>query len=114
MSFLSSLKLPLAAKWQESTIPFDWSLTERARLIHPTCVWWWGARAIDGTFGAWCYLCERHVTTWHRAFPITQGAITAILTHRDLHLMGRIQTPGSDTVGVSPTVEASTNGGNEP
>ena len=106
MNVLRSLELPQAAKWQESVIPFDWTLTQRARDAGLNVRWWWGGRTVDGKFGAYCYHCNRLIETWNRAWPITQRAITAVLSHRDLHLMGRAPTIGSDSPGTSPGVAA--------
>lgn len=89
-----NLNIPQAARWQRLTSGADYVLTDYARVGHPTVAWWWGGRLVDGTFGAWCYLCESHIATWARAWPITVAATAAVLGHRSAHLDGSIPTPG--------------------
>ena len=106
-------KPPLAARWQDHVVPYDYGLTEAARASHPTVVWWWGGRAVGGTFGGWCYLCDAFIITWHRAYPITQAARAAILVHRDLHRAGTQPIIGPHAAVKSAAASGSTNGGSE-
>lgn len=101
-----NLNIPQAARWQRLTDWADYILNDYARVGHPTVAWWWGGRIVDGTFGAWCYICERHIATWARTWPITVAATTAVLGHRSAHLDGTIPTPGVNPAGKSPAERA--------
>lgn len=90
-----------AEKAQRHVLAGDLELLQRARLTHPSVRWWWGARLVGFTFGAWCYLCERHVATWDRKYPMTDQAAEAVLEHRDQVHSLATSTPGSVT---SPTL----------
>ena len=72
-----------AERHQPELLAGDFTLTERARLAHPAVRWWWGARQVGFSYGAWCYLCEALITTWDRKYPMPGKAGEAVLEHRD-------------------------------
>lgn len=66
---------------------FDWedTLHDLARIGHPTCAHWWGARMRGPAFGALCYVCDQTIVTWARNYPITHKAKVAIEDHKIFH-----------------------------
>lgn len=101
-----SLAMPLAARLQGSADELDLDMTEYARLRHPAVRWWWGQRVVEGANGATCYLCDKQITTWARAWPVTSAAIEAVLAHRLGHVVARNFSFGYRAAGKSPTVGA--------
>ncbi len=86
----SSLSLPAAARLQRDVEPVDIRLFASARLMHPTIVWWWGARRDARGTGAYCYLCGEWVARWSGRNAMTEQARSAVLGHRDTHERGSI------------------------
>ena len=78
--------LPWPARAQTETNSRDLVLTAAATRRHPGVHWWWNQRKIGKTHGAYCYLCDRHVATWARKWPITDKAVEEVMRHRGLHL----------------------------
>jgi len=78
-----------AERHQPELLAGDFALTEQARLAHPAVRWWWGARQVGFTYGAWCYLCEALITTWDRKWGMPAKAGETVLEHRDRVHPGR-------------------------
>ena len=98
---MPGLSLPAAQRDQLDVLAGDFDLAQRAKLRHPAARWWWGARLIDGQHGAYCYLCELLIVTWHRHYPMTDQARRAILEHRD-----RLHAPAAPTPGpIAPPAQ---------
>lgn len=94
--FLASVNLSAAQRDQGEVNVLDLALVPTAQLRHPGVRWWWGARqALEG-FGAYCYLCDRIVTTWARNWPMTGAAKQAVLAHRDTAHVGGALNQGSE------------------
>ncbi len=71
----------------------DTQLAGVARLAHPRIHNWWGRRYLGGTNGAWCYLCDAHIATWSRRWPITAQARAKIAVHRRKHMLEHLDAP---------------------
>jgi len=108
-----SLRLPAAALMQRGIIDRDLDMVEFARLRHPAVRWWWGQRVIAKVNGAYCYLCDKHVATWARAWPITNIAVGFILGHRDAHIAATITSLGSPASVSLAGADATTTGGTD-
>lgn len=74
---------------------FDWEddLHTLARVGHPTCAWWWGARMAGPRYGARCYICDKTFTTWARNYPMTAKAKRAVEDHKISHRAATIPSP---------------------
>lgn len=77
------LGAPWAQRVQLEVTPADLVLAELARHLHPAVRWWWGERRDGEQNGAYCYLCDRFVATWHHRWPIPKRASQEIVDHRD-------------------------------
>jgi hypothetical protein len=108
---LEGVKLPSAARRQGSVDELDLDMTEYARLRHPAVRWWWGERVVAGVNGAYCYLCDRQVTTWARQWPMTARAIAALFLHRREHSPHRPFTLGYRASAMSADDGAPPDGG---
>lgn len=108
-----------AAALQGGTNELDQELTRRARLQRPRVRHWWGRRswreavpAADlvaghpydhadppsaARTGAWCYLCDRPITTWSSRWPVPEVAGARIAEHRNHHIQGRLDAPAPPT-----------------
>lgn len=84
-----------AAQDQAYSNGHDDELLLAAKRRHPKVRWWWGRRYRDRINGAWCYLCDCHVATWSRRWPITETARLQIAAHRTDHLQGRLDRPAT-------------------
>lgn len=108
-----ALAQPLAATLQGDVEVTDLGLLAGARLRHDRIRWWWGQRIIDGSNGAYCYLCDRLIVTWQRSRPITLQAIAAILEHRSWEHRRIPANLGNRTPAMSAGAEAPPVGGPE-
>ena len=79
-------RLPWPARAQTETTGTDLTLTEQAQKAHPGVRWWWNQRLVGHVHGAWCYLCECHISTWARRWPMPQRAVEEVMAHRRGHL----------------------------
>lgn len=113
------MRVPRAATLQGGSNPLDDALTHAARIGNPKRRWWWGLRSkvvpaselpdpgwlpsnpAEGdqvsTYGAWCYLCERYISTWSSRHPMPDRATMAIGEHRMAHLQGRLDTTPTES-----------------
>lgn len=111
------MNLPRAAELQGGSNDIDLSLVALARRRRPHVRWWWGRRnwqepgyTIDQVIaddthgqpagriprnGAWCYLCDKAITSWSSSWPITEQAKAAIAAHRSEHIQRRLDTPAA-------------------
>lgn len=83
-------QLPKAAREQIDIQAYEGGLTELARVQHPTIAWWHGYRKIGDLFGSYCYVCDRFVVTWSRAWPIPKVAQETIHEHKNEHRAGAL------------------------
>lgn len=88
-----------AERTQPGVLVGDFALRDRARLLHPSVRWWWGERRNGQQSGAYCYLCDAFIATWHPKYPMPVRAGDEILAHRDsVHGPGQLpqgsMTPG--------------------
>lgn len=100
-AFLGSVNISAAQREQGEVTTLDLALVGIARQRHPRAVWWWGERVIEGTNGAYCYLCDRLVASWHRAYPTPRAAVESILDHRRVIHGADPFTKGSQTGATS-------------
>ena len=77
---------PWPARVQGEVLATDLVFRERAQRRHPGVRWWWNQRTVEHVHGAWCYLCDQHVATWARRFPVTNAAVKEVVAHRAWHL----------------------------
>ena len=78
----AALSQPFAQRLQGETDPIDYTLTDSARLLHPTARWWWGVRSASGGKYAACYLCGIIIDALSSAgFPPARVQ-ASILEHR--------------------------------
>jgi len=68
----------------------DDQLTLRAQARRPGVRHWWGRRSLHGQHGAYCYLCDEHISTWSSRWPITVQAQVRIELHRQEHIRGEL------------------------
>lgn len=90
-------KQPKAAREQLTVEVWEGGLLDLARVHYPTVKWWHGYRQAKERFGSYCYLCERFIVTWSRAWPIPMVAKQAIDDHKFMHRAGRLPAPVSTT-----------------
>lgn len=108
------MRTPRALLVQGASNHYDETMTQLARTGRPQRRWWWGvrrwcidmSRGGDSTgdcsrfddsdarwrTGAWCYLCDRAITTWSGRWPMTVDAKLAVQRHRAEHIQGRLDT----------------------
>lgn len=84
---------PKAAREQLSVQAWESGLHDLARVHHPSVVWWHGYRQAEERFGSYCYVCEKFIVTWSRAWPIPMVAKEAINDHKLMHRAGRFPAP---------------------
>ena len=75
-----------AQAMQRFTDSADTLLVERARLLHPTCSWWWGRLIRGSQVTALCYVCGGWMVTWRNAWPLSDSGRDRIIRHRRTHL----------------------------
>lgn len=97
---------PWAARHQGDVVPGDIRMTELARLRHPAARWWWGWRADARGSGAYCYLCDRYVSTWAHNWPMPLRAVAEVVEHRDQHLGAAPSPIGTPASGAVPDAAA--------
>jgi hypothetical protein len=77
------LGAPWAQRVQPDVTALDLTLAEQARMVRPAVRWWWGERRDGEQNGAYDYLCDRFIATWHHRWPIPKRAGQEIVDHRD-------------------------------
>ena len=85
--------LPWAARQQRTVNGWDELFTLRVQVEHPRVAHWWGQRTVGNVHGAWCYICDRMVTSWARSYPVTYMARATIEAHRNEHIAAEGQAP---------------------
>lgn len=86
-------KQPKAAREQLDVQAWEGGLLAVAHTRFPTVKWWHGYRIIGDRFGSYCYVCERFIITWSRAWPIPKIAKESIDEHKHHHRRGTLAPP---------------------
>lgn len=114
---------PIACQIQGEHDERDLLITAQVYRTGRGLSWWWGKRnwvdtsegpilfrgpwkgrdgmASQVQSGAWCYVCDRPVTTWPGRWPITAAALVELLAHREYHLRELARTAPARAYGES-------------